>query len=218
MRISIKILGLAAVLAAAPVTGWHSAYAGSAAADDAEIAALDLEAAGKFDDAVLKHREALQLAPKNKSFKENAARTLNSAAVAKHEAKNDAAAVAYLEEALTLMPNFQAAKDNLMAIKGQKTNADGIAALKAGDYAGAVAKFEEVLKVQPDNKSARINLDVAQAQLLMKDDPAGAVEKLKDAVSLDPDRQFLKDKLADAQKAVEAKAAAEAEAAKKAKK
>ena len=179
-------------------------------ADEAEIAALDLEAQGKLDDAVVKHREALKLMPNSKAFKENAARTLNAAAVAKHDAQNDAVAIGYLEEALVLVPNFQAAKDNLAALKGGKLNSEGVALLKAGDFVGASAKFTEVLALQPTNKAAKINLDVAQAQLLLKDDPAGAVAKLQDAVALDSSRQFLKDKLAEAQAAADAKAAADA--------
>jgi tetratricopeptide (TPR) repeat protein len=220
MRISIiSSLAVAAALAVCvPVSTTQPAFAAaktSAAADEAEIAAMDLEAAGKLEDAVAKHREAIKLAPNNKAFKENAARTLNNAAIAKHEAKDDVTAISYLEEALALTPNFADAKNNLAALKTGKLNQEGIALLKAGDYAGASAKFSEILTLTPDNKAAKINLDVAQAQLLFKDNPAGSVEKLKDAVALDPSRQFLKDKLAEAQTAADAKAAEEAKAAKK---
>lgn len=212
MRFShVSIALVAAFLAVGPLAPSPARAASQhEMADEAEIAALDLEAQGKLDEAIVKHREALKLVPNSKAFKENAARTLNSAAVTKHDAKDDAAAIAYLEEALTLVPNFQAAKDNLAAVKGGKLNQEGVTLLKSGDFVGASAKFTEVLALQPTNKAAKINLDVAQAQIILKDDPAGAVVKLQDAVALDPSRQFLKDKLAEAQAAADAKAAADA--------
>jgi len=213
MRFSgLSILALAAVFfVAGPLTP-SMAWAASPheMGDEAEIAALDLEAQGKLEEAIVKHREAIKLVPNSKAFKENAARTLNAAAVAKHDAKDDTTAIAYLEEALTLVPNFTAAKESLAALKSIKLNQDGIALLKSGDFVGAAAKFAEQLTLQPDNKAAKINLDVAQAQILLKDDPAGAVAKLQEAVALEPSRQFLKDKLAEAQAAADAKAAADA--------
>jgi len=202
----------AAMILAAP-----HAQAGNPKADDAEIAALDLEAAGNLDGAIVKHREAVSLAPKNKAFKENFAATLNKAAVAKHDAKDDATAIAYLEEALQVLPNFKAAKDNLAIIKTATLNADGLAMLKAGTYDLAAAKFKEVLSLQPSNTAAKVNLDVAEAQMAMHatpPDPATAVAKMTDAVSLDPEHQFLKDLLAQAQQAADAKAKADAEAEK----
>jgi len=196
------------LILAAPAVKAASVYE---QAEQAEIAALDLEAQGNLDAAIAKHREALKLTPNNKAFKENAARTLNAAAIAKHNAKDDDAAIAYLEEAIALVPNFKQAQENLTLLKTGKINLDGIAMLKAGDFAGSAAKFQQVLAVDPENKPARINLDVAQSQMLLKSgDPAGAVAKLQDAVSLDPDKQFLKDKLAEAQAAADAKAAEEA--------
>jgi len=212
MRFSgLSILVLAVFFVSGPLAP-SVAWAASphAMGDDAEIAALDLEAQGKLDEAIVKHREALKLVPNSKVFKENAARTLNAAAVAKHDAKDDTTAIAYLEEALTLVPNFAAAKESLAALKSVKLNQDGIALMKASDFAGAAGKFAEQLALQPDSKAAKINLDVAQAQMLLKNDPAGAVVKLQDAVALDPSRQFLKDKLAEAQAAADAKAAADA--------
>jgi len=180
-------------------------------ADEAEIAAMDLEAQGNLEAAIVKHREALQLVPNNKAFKENAARTLNAAAIAKHDAKDDAAAIAYLEEALALVPTFKQARGNLASLKTGKLNLEGVALIKNADFAGAVAKLNEVLALDPDNKAAKINLDVAQSQLLLGNgDAAGAVAKLQEAVSFDPDKQFLKDKLAEAQAAAAAKAAEEA--------
>jgi tetratricopeptide (TPR) repeat protein len=180
-------------------------------ADDLEISALDLEAKGDLDGAILKHREAVKLVPKNKAFKENFANCLNRAAVAKHEAKDDTTAIAYLEEAVSVLPSFKAAKDNLVALKGAKLNQEGIALLKVPNFQGAVDKFNEVLALDPDNKPAKINRDVAQSELLIQNgDPAGAVAKLQEAVSLDPSRQFLKDELAKAQTAADAKAAEDA--------
>jgi tetratricopeptide (TPR) repeat protein len=180
-------------------------------AEEAEIAALDLEAQGNLEAAIVKHHEALQLVPNNKAFKENAARTLNAAAIAKHDAKDDAAAIAYLEEALSLVPTFKQARQNLASLKTGKLNQEGVTLLKNGDFAGSAAKFSEVLALDPDNKPAKINLDVAQSQLLLKDgDAAGAVARLQEAVSLEPGRQFLKDKLAEAQAVADAKAAEDA--------
>ncbi len=211
--------GILALVAAFMVTGLGVEGRASAASpheigDQAEIAALDLEAQGKLDDAIAKHREAIKLVPNSKAFKENAARTLNAAAIAKHDANDDKTAIAYLEEALVLVPNFKQAKENLALIKVVSLNTEGVKLLKSGDFTNAAAKFTEVLSLQADNKAAKINMDVAQAQLLFKDDPAGAALKLQDAVTLDPTRQFLKDRLAEAQTAADAKAAAEAKAKK----
>lgn len=180
--IKLSILAVAAaLLVAAP---YAMAASPHDQADEAEIAALDLDAAGKFDDALVKHRLALQLWPNNKAFKENFVSTLYKAALAKHDAKDDTTAVALLEEAVTAAPTFKPAQDSLAALKTGKLNQDGIALMKAGNYAGAAAKFTEILKLDPSNKAVKINLDVAEAQLLIKDDPAGAVAKLQDAVSL----------------------------------
>lgn len=209
-------LSVMAVFAAMILAAPH-AQAGNPKADDAEIAALDLEAQGDLDGAIAKHREAVTLAPKNKAFKENFAATLNKAAVAKHDAKDDTTAIAYLEEALQVLPTFKAAKDNLAIIKTGSLNNDGLALLKAANYEGAAAKFKEVLDLQPGNTAAKVNLDVAEAQIAMRatpPDPATAVAKLNDAVGLDPSHQFLKDLLAQAQQAADAKAKADAEAEK----
>lgn len=180
-------------------------------ADQAEIAALDLEAKGDLENAILKHREAIKLYPASKAFKENLAKTLNTVAIAKHDAKDDVTAIAYLEEAVALVPAFTQAKDNLAAIKTNKLNLEGIALLKAGNFEAAVAKFNEILAVAPNNTSVKINRDVAEAQIAMTaGDPATAVAKLQEASALDPSKQFLKDRLAEAQAAADAKAAQEA--------
>jgi tetratricopeptide (TPR) repeat protein len=180
-------------------------------ADELEITALDLEAKGDLDGAILKHRDAVKLVPKNKAFKENFAKTLNAAAIAKHEAKDDVTAIAYLQEALAVTPNFKQAQDNLFTLKTGKINAEGAALFKNGDFAGAVAKFNEVLAISPDYKPARINRDAAEAQIaIAAGDPATAVAKLTEATTLDPTSAFLKGKLADAQTAADAKAAEEA--------
>lgn len=180
-------------------------------ADELEITALDLEAKGDIEGAIPKHREAVKLVPKNKAFKENFAKTLNTAAIAKHEAKDDVTAIAYLEEALSVMPSFKQAQDNLFTLKTSKINAEGTALFKNGDFAGAVVKFNEVLAISPDYKPARINRDAAEAQIAMAaGDPATAVAKLTEATTLDPTSAFLKGKLADAQTAADTKAAEEA--------
>ncbi len=177
-------------------------------ADDLEIAALDLEAKGDLDTALTKYRDASKLVPKNKAFKENLANCLNKAAIAKHDAKDDTTAIAYLEEAVALLPNFKAAKDNLIALKGSKLNQEGIALMKIPNFEGAVAKFNEVLALDPDNKPVKINRDIAESQILLKNgDPAGAVAKLQEAQTLNPNLQITKDKLAEAQAAADAKAA-----------
>lgn len=185
-------------------------------ADELEISALDLDAKGDLDGSIAKHREALKLVPKNKAFKENAASTLYKAAVVKHNAKDDATAIAYLQEALTLVPNFKPAQQSLATLKTNSLNQDGVALLKKGDYANAVIKFNEVLAADPENTAAKINRDVAESQIAMAaGDPETAVAKLQEAVSLDSTRQFLKDKLAEAQTALDAKKAEEAKAQKK---
>jgi tetratricopeptide (TPR) repeat protein len=208
----------AALIVAAPIAFAPAAQAASVKdqADDLEISALDLDAKGDLEGAILKHREALKLVPNNRAFKENAAGTLYKAAIAKHNAKDDTGAIAYLEEALSLVPNFKPAKESLSALKSGTINQEGLALLKAANYAGAAEKFKAVLALDPDNKAAKVNLDVAESQMaLSAGDPATAVAKLTDAVALEPNHQFLKDKLAEAQKALDAKKAEEEKAAPK---
>lgn len=200
-------------------------------ADMAEIDAMDLEKAGNLDAAIAKHREAIKLidtvpkyAKKVATFKENFAMTLLSAANAKFNVKDTVGAQALLEEALALDPAGKFAitkrvKESLGAVKGTKLNQDGVALIKAGDYTGAVAKFDEVLALDPENKSARINKDIAEAQIaIAAGNPADAVVKLQHALSLDGSLQFVRDQMTKAQADADAKAAKEAEEAKKKKK
>lgn len=195
-------------------------------ADELEITALDLEKAGNLDGAIAKHREAITLiepvakyAKKTATFKENFEITLLNAATAKFNAKDEAGATAFLEEALAQDPASRfgvtkKVKESLAAVKTGKLNSEGVALLKAGNATGAVEKFKEVLNLDPNNKAARINCDVAESVVaLAAGDPATAVAKLQDAVSLDSSRQFLKDELAKAQAAVDAKAAEDAKKA-----
>jgi tetratricopeptide (TPR) repeat protein len=206
-RLSIMAVFAAFVLA---VPGAHASA--QSQAEDAELAAFDLEAQGNLDAAIAKHREALALTPNNKPYKENFARTLNAAGIAKYQAKDFPAAIAYFEEAIGLFPNFQTAKDNLFTVKGERLNTEGMTLFKNGDFTGALAKFNEVLALNANYKPARINKDATEAQLAMTaGDPATAVIKLREAVSLNPDSAFLKGKLAEAEAAAAAKAAEDAE-------
>lgn len=220
-------LGIVAVFAAFAMLA-PRALADSIAdqADEAEITALDLEKAGNIDAALAKHREAIKLvepiakyAKKTATFKENFAVTLLNAAAAKFNAKDQAGATALLEEALAQDPAgkfsvTKKVKESLANVKAGSLNGEGVALLKAGNAAAAADKFKEVLNLDPTNKAAKINLDVAESQIaLAAGDPAAAVTKLQDAVALDPDRQFLKDELAKAQAAADAKAAEDAKKA-----
>ncbi|GAA0573989.1 hypothetical protein [Rhizomicrobium electricum] len=220
-------LGISAVFAAF-IMVLPGAQAQSIAdqADEAEITAMDLEKAGNLDGAVAKHREAIKLlepiakyAKKTATFKENFEITLLNAANAKFNAKDQAGAVALLEEAVALDPAGKYAvtkkvKESLSAVKGASLNQEGVNLLKAGNAAGAVEKFKQVLDLDPTNKAARINCDVAEAQVaLTAGDPATAVAKMQDAVSLDPSRQFLQDELTKVKAAADAKAAEDAKKA-----
>jgi tetratricopeptide (TPR) repeat protein len=220
-------LGISAVFAAFMMV-LPGAQAQSVAdqADEAEITAMDLEKAGNLDGAVAKHREAIKLiepiakyAKKVATFKENFAITLLSAANAKFNAKDQAGAVALLEEAAALDPAGKYAvtkkvKESLAAVKSTAINQEGVNLLKAGNAAGAVEKFKQVLDLDPNNKAARINCDVAEAQVaLSAGDPATAVAKMQDAVNLDPSRQFLQDELTKVKAAADAKAAEDAKKA-----
>jgi tetratricopeptide (TPR) repeat protein len=226
MRLSrLTILAVfAAVIMVVP--GAQAAESVGDQADEAEITALDLERAGNLDGAIAKHREAIKLiepvakyAKKTANFKENFELTLLNAASAKFNAKDEAGATAFLEEALAQDPAGRFAvtkkvKESLSTVKAGKLNNEGVALLKAGNAAGAVEKFKAVLNLDPTNKPARINSDVAESEVaLAAGDPATAVAKLQEAVSLDPSRQFLKDELAKAQTAADAKAADDAKKA-----
>ena len=221
-------LSVVAVFAAfiAVMPGAQAAESVGDQADELEITALDLEKAGNLDGALAKHREAIKLiepvakyAKKAATFKENFEITLLNAANAKFNAKDEAGATVLLEEALAQDPAGKFAvtkkvKESLAAVKTTKLNQDGVALLKAGNNAGAVEKFKEVLNLDPNNKAAKINCDVAETQVaLAAGDPATAVAKMQDAVNLDPSRQFLKDELAKAQAAADAKAAEDAKKA-----
>ncbi len=208
------------------VPGAQAAASVADQADEAEITALDLEKAGNLDGAIAKHREAIKLiepiakyAKKTATFKENFEITLLNAATAKFNAKDEAGAAAYLEEAVAQDPAgklavTQKAKDSLAAVKGGQLNNEGVALLKAGNGAGAVEKFKAVLTLDPSNKAAKINYDVAEAQVaLAAGDPVTAAAKLQEALSIDPSRQFLKDELAKVQAAADAKAAEDAKKA-----
>lgn len=208
------------------VPGAQAAASVADQADEAEITALDLEKAGNLDGAIAKHREAIKLiepiakyAKKTATFKENFELTLLNAATAKFNAKDEAGATAFLEEALAQDPASKfgvtkKVKESLAAVKAGALNNEGVALLKAGNAAGAVEKFRAVLDLDPNNKPAKINCDVAESEAaLAAGDPATAVAKLQDAVSLDPSRQFLKDELAKAQTAADTKAAADAKKA-----
>lgn len=216
LRNFIPVLAAAFILAMPATTSVAHAASARAQAEKAELAALDLEQQGKLEAAIAKHREALALTPNNKAYKENFARTLNAAGIAKYQAKDYPAAMAYFEEAIKLVPNFKMAKKNLFLVKGEKLNREGMALFKAGNFQGAIAKFDEVLNLNPDYKPARINKDAAEAQVAMAaGDPATAVTKLQDAVALDPSSAFLKGKLAEAQAAQAAAEKAKEEASKK---
>lgn len=211
----------AAVVMAMP--GVKAAESVGDQADELEIAAMDLERAGNLDGAIAKHRAAIALiepitryAAKVRTFKENFANTLLNAANARYNAHDETGATALLEEALALdpagrFPVTRRVRESLAVLKSGKLNQEGVNFMHAGNYAAAAAKFREVLALDSTNHAARINLDVAEAEIaLTAGDPATAVTKLQDALTLDPDRQFLKDELAKAQQAAAAKAAEDA--------
>lgn len=210
MRFSIPVV-LAAMVLSAP-----AAQAATAAYDEAtqlELDAMDLQQKGDFDNALAKYRQAVQVYPKDKAFKDNLIEALNAAGVAKYQAKDYAAAIADFQEALSLRPGFDKAKANLAIVQADQLNGEGMTLFKNGDFAGAVEKFKQALAAQPDNKSALCNRDAAEAEIMMTgNDPDGAVAKLQEALTVQPNSAFLQGRLAKAQDAAAAKAKAEAEA------
>lgn len=217
MRHFRKSIGITAVAAAfvllAPSSVARAANSAYDQASQLEIDAMDLQAKGDLDNALVKYRQAVQIYPKSKAYKENLANALNAAGVNKYQAKDYAGAIALFNEALDNVPNFQRAKDNLAIAQGDQGSAQGMAQFKAGDYAGAAATFDLVVKAQPNNKGALANRDAAQAELAIKaGDFATAVAKLQEALAAAPGNTFLTQRLQEAQAALaDAQAKAEKE-------
>ena len=199
----------AAIVLLAPPTRASSAFD---QATELEIDAMDLQQKGDLDGAVAKHRQAVQIYPQSKAFKQNLAQALNDCGVAKYQAKDNAAAIALFQEALANVPNFERAKTNLAMVQGDLLNAEGMVLFKKGDFAGAAEKFRQALAAQPGYKNGVVNLDAAEAEIAEKaQDYATAVAKLQHAVSI-ASTPFLVDKLTKAQASLAAQqAAAEAE-------
>ena len=206
---SIFVFAAALVLLAPPA---HAASSAFDQATELEIDAMDLQQKGDLDGAVAKHRQAVQIYPQSKAFKQNCAQALNDAGVAKYQAKDYATAIALFQEALANVPGFDRAKINLSLVQGDQFNGEGMALFKNGDFAGAVEKFKQALAAEPGYKNATVNRDAAEAEIALKaSDFATAVAKLQEAVSI-ASTPFLLDKLAKAQASLAAQqAAAEAE-------
>ncbi|HEY0281502.1 MAG TPA: tetratricopeptide repeat protein [Rhizomicrobium sp.] len=209
LRLSVPVLVAALVLL--PL----AAHAEPSAFDQAtqlELDGMDLMQKGDLDGAITKYRQAVQIYPKSKAFRQNLAEALNNAGVAKYQAKDYPAAISDFQEALANVPNFAQAKTNLALAQGDQFNAEGLVLFKAGDFAGAVQKFNEALVAEPGYKNAIVNRDAAEAEIALKNgDLATAVAKLQEAVSI-ASTPFLQNKLETAQAAL----AAQQEAAQKA--
>jgi tetratricopeptide (TPR) repeat protein len=179
-------------------------------ASQLEIDAFDLQQKGDLAGAIAKHREAVQLYPQSKAFKQNLAQALNDAGVAKYQAKDYPGAIALLQEALSNVPTFDRAKANLSMAQADQFNAEGMVLFKNGDFVNAVEKFKQALAAEPGYKNALVNRDAAEAEIASKaGDFATAVVKLQEAVAT-ASTPFLVDKLAKAQAALaEQQAAAE---------
>lgn len=198
------------ILAGAMMAPMPASYAASSAYDQAtqlELDGMDLQQKGDLDGAIAKYRQAVQLYPKDNAFHQNLAQALNDAGAAKYRAKDYPGAIADFQEALANAPNFDRAKTNLSIAEGDVLNDQGMAMFKNGDFAGAVQKFDAALVAEPGFKSATVNRDAAEAEIAMKaGDPATAVAKLQEAVSIAP-TPFLQDHLAKAQAALAAQQA-----------
>lgn len=136
-------------------------------ADEAEITAMDLEKAGNLDGAVAKHREAIKLIEP----------------IAK-----------YAKKVASFKENFQI---TLLSAANAKFNAN--------DQAGATALLEEALALDPAGKNAltkkvkeslaavkSTSLNQQGVDLLKAGNAAGAVEKFKQVLDLDPNNKAAK--------------------------
>ncbi len=203
LRVPSVIATLAAILVLlAPVA--HAESPAYEQATQLALDAIDLQQKGDFDGAIVKYRQAVQLYPKGKAFRQNLAEALNAAGVVKYQAKDYATAISDFQEALATVPNFERAKANLAIAKGEQLNSEGMVLFKNGDFVGAVEKFNAALVAEPGYKNAIVNRDAAEAEIAMaKGEPAIAVEKLQEAVSI-ASTPFLQNKLAQAQAALTA--------------
>jgi len=174
-----------------------------------KVQGAELDLHGDVNGAIEKYRQALALAPNDKIIRQNLAIDLNSAGVGLYNNKDYAGATAMFQEALSLVPSFRPAQDNLNHAQASKLTGEGIALYKNADFPGAIAKFKAALALVPDYKSAKVNCDAAEAEVMMRsDDFAGAVAKLQEATSLAPTNTMLQGKLAQAQTQLAAQQAA----------
>jgi tetratricopeptide (TPR) repeat protein len=219
-HVSIK-LAVAAVLAAGVVMSGPagSVWAASVSqqVENLEIEALNAQDKGDLNTAIEKFRQAYALKPSDKALRQNFADALNSAGVNLFDAKDYAGAKAKFTEALTILPNFARAKENLGKAESAKITVEGSDLYKLGDIEGAKAKFAAAAAADPNNISAKTNLATSEADLLVKSgDLAGVAAKRHEALALVPDNANLKQKADEADAALaEAQAKAATEKAEK---
>ena len=183
-----------------------------------ELAGLDLYQQGDVNGAIEKFRQALALRPNDKAIQRNLAQFLNDAGVARYQMKDYAGAIAKFEEAVSLVPSFQKARGNLGMAKAAVLNAEGMALYKVGNFEAAGEKYRQALAAAPDDQSARVNLDLSETEILSRNkDYAGAVAKLRDALSVTPSIKMIQDRLAAVQALLDAQIKEEADKAKEAK-
>ena len=184
-------------------------------ATELELQGLDLYQHGDLNGAIDKFRQALAIKPNDRGIHTNLAQFLNDAGVAQYSKKDYAGAIANFQEAVSLAPSFQKARGNLGMAQAAVLNNEGIALYKVGNFEGAAEKYRQALAAAPSDPSSRVNLDLAETEILTKSkDYAGAIAKLKDALSVTPASKIIQDRLVTAQALLDAQSKEDAEKAK----
>jgi len=127
---------------------------------------IDLEHAGKIEEAIAHYEQALRIKPDD-------AKAHNNLGVALKDQRKVPEAIAHYEQALRIRPNFAEAHNNL-----------GVALAQTGKIEEAIAHFEQALGIEPDYAEAHYHLGNALAQTGKIEE---AIAHFEQALGIEPD-------------------------------
>jgi tetratricopeptide (TPR) repeat protein len=151
----------------------------------------------RFDDAIVKYKEALQ--------SEKDADIYHNMAIALANTKKYDEAIEAADQALKLRPQEKVYQDlkkqiadykqNEGLIKAQGVLEQGNKMFEQGDFAGALKKYEEILPTVPEKNQHSIWFQMARTQARLKQ-PDKAIEAFKKAMELAPENADYRNALA----------------------
>ncbi len=153
--------------------------AAARSAGEAIDAALKLQQAGKYDEAIAEYQKAIAVDPNNDQYwySEGTA----------YQAKGDIPnATKCYEKAISLAPKNDTYKQTLAAAKQQQSGPvieQAVAKHQAGDYKAAIALYKQALNIDPNNAKGYTNLGSAQQAAEQFDDAKASYAQ---ALKLDP--------------------------------